>query len=114
MPTRNRLTDRIRFFLDDSGIGPSLLKEYLNTCSNPNAVIDKLNDWCVKYGFEFTGEDIHADLQFQNERSKALCSRFVLEYALKERALPEAHKSLSEIATFLLAEYLVENESFSL
>lgn len=114
MPTRDRLTDRIRFFLDDPKIGPYLIKEYLAVCSDQSAAIEKLNGWCTQYGFEFTGEDIHADLQFQRKHSKDLCSRFVLEHAIKERALSEARECLSGTAADLLAEYLVEHESFSL
>jgi len=114
MPACNRLTDKVRRCLEDQQIGPKLLKEYLSVCNDQHAVIDMLDHWCMQYGLEFIGEDIHADLQFQNKRSRSLCSRFVLEHALKEKALVEVRFHLSQIATSLLGEYLVGNESFFL
>lgn len=114
MPTRDRLTDKIRLLLNDVNVGPSLLKEYLSVCNDQRAVIERLDHWCIQYGLEFTGEDTHEDMQFLSNRTKSLCSRFVLEHALKERALSEPRERLSKTATSLLAEYLVEGESFML
>lgn len=106
----NRLTNRIYAFLNDTEKGEECIQTYLNFRKGQSEFIDQMETWCRDNNLIFEGDIPSSDVQSSPDRTKLLCSRFVLEFMLKERALLEVRKGLAEVAlklwgNLLLADY---------
>ena len=115
LPVYTRLTDRVRRCLQEPEIGDKLVREYREACLDQEETIKLLDSWCSKYKLIFTGEDIAPRyLREHPESLQRICSRFVLEYALKEKLYASARERLCAIAQALFGELCVGGESFYL
>lgn len=114
LPPRFRLTDKVRRCLDDPEKGPAIISKYQSICTDDNETQIALKKWCETYDLEFAGEDTVADLSPSRQGLRELCSRFVLEYAIKERILIDIRKKLSSIAQTFWGNLCLEGESFDI
>lgn len=113
LPVYTRLTDRVRRLLDSSKIANMMIGEYQDACHDQGKTLDLLENWCRQYGLEFIGEESFMDLWTEYpEMLRQICSRFVLEFMLKERVYDEARKNLSQVAQALFGELCLEGEMF--
>lgn len=104
----SRLTDRIRRALNDPIMSKDLLSGYRKVYNDQHKLIDYLNSCCIKYRLEFVGQ---IDLPFwigSPQETQRLCSRFLLEYALKEGIIKEARSHLLNIAWTLFGDLGIE------
>ena len=114
LPPRLRLTDKVRRCLDDPEKGLAIISKYQSICTDDNETQAALKKWCADYDLEFAGEDTVADLSPSRQNLRELCSRFVLEYAIKERILIDIRKKLSAIAQSFWGNLCLEGESFDI
>lgn len=112
-PKERRLTNRIYAFLKDQG--GECIQTYLDFEGGQSALIEQLNKWCIDNDLKFEDDIPSSDMELSDDKMKLLCSRFVLEYMLKERALQEVRQNLSAVAQRLWGNLLFTDfETFSL
>lgn len=118
LPVHTRLTDRVRRCLNDSKDTKAvdrLTLEYREACMDQEETIQLLDRWCAEYKLTFIGEDIAPHfLQKRPEPLQQICSRFVLEHALKEKIYSSARENLFIIAQSLFGPLCVDGEAFYL
>lgn len=114
-PKSNRLVNRINAFLNNGAKGDELVKTYLQLEGKQSELIDFLNRFCNDNNLVFEDDISSSDMEVSDDRMKLLCSRLVLEYMLKERALLEVRQNLTHTAQALWGHLLITDyESFDL
>lgn len=112
VPKANRLTNRIQAYLKDAVKGNESIATYLHF-EGQSELLEQMNKWCNSYNLIFEGDIPSSRTKISDDKMKLLCSRFVLEYMIKERTLPEVRQGLAEAAQTLWGHLLLEGcESF--
>lgn len=114
MPTCKRLTDRVRELINDQEVGPKILAEYEKVYMDQAKTIQRLKSWCQKYNLNFANDDIIHEVGLKPQRINFLCSRFILEHALKEKLILKAQENLSTIASALFPNLCLAEDAFDL
>ena len=109
MPTRARLTDRIRLLIKDDQ-ERNMVKEYKDHFLNQEEIRKDLRKWCEESGFYFQ----HGDAIYERElgrnsleaKAAAQCGQMVLDYELRAELIRQAGENLLERAEALFGDML--------
>lgn len=110
LPTRERLTDRIRLAIanDEKSLKketsltteelPTMVNQYQKHFLDQEQLRINLEKWCEKLDFHFRHESALYERNFEKDsletQAAARCSRVVLDYTLREELIRRAEKNL--------------------
>lgn len=110
LPSKRRLTDRIRLFLDDGKVGDDAVERYLN-CNGDDEAITKLLDCLLEqHNLHFLSTHAFSGADTLNDPNIQQCENFVLEHALKIRSYKELYDNLYNRARELFSPKLFLSE----
>lgn len=120
MPTRERLTDRIRHMITYEKDGHRILEQYEKHFLDQKEIQELLISYCDKCGFHFRHEDALYERDYKKNsleiKAAVRCGRIVLDYEIREELIRRAEKNLLARAEELfgdLCNYKEENEHSS-
>lgn len=98
MPTRERLTDRIRHMIAYEKDGDRIMEQYEKHFLDQKQLQKILSSCCEKHGFHFRHEDALYERDFGKNspetKAAAQCGQIVLDYELREELIRRAEKNL--------------------
>lgn len=106
-PKVNHLINRIHSFLNDKEKGEECLNTYLNFHEGQSELVKQMEKWCSDNYLIFEGDIPSSDVESSPDKMKLLCSRFVLEFMLKERSLLKVRQGLAAVAQKLWGHLLL-------
>ena len=98
LPTRERLTDRIRHMIAYEKDGDRLMEQYEKHFLDQKQLRDILSSWCEKHEFHFRHEDALYERNFEKNSPETMaaaqCGQIVLDYEIREELIRRAEKNL--------------------
>lgn len=98
MPTRERLTDRIRHMIVYEKDGDRIMEQYEKHFLDQKQLRDILSSWREKHEFHFRHEDALYERNFEKNspetKAVAQCGQIVLDYEIREELIRRAEKNL--------------------
>lgn len=107
LPTKRRLTDRIRLFLNDKGAKE--VNNYIACAGDADRITRLLDRLRLEHGLYFQADHIFTGEETLEDPNIIQCERLVLEHALKERSFQSYYSNLYEAAKTLFPAELFQD-----